>query len=191
LADTALVVGEHRDATVDEERRELGEIGALRRCGTCHEGDGGVAPRSDGKRRRSRQGRVAAPESHLQLSVTHAWERRSVDARRGGVERGRTCGRRLFVLTHIHDHAPVSPSVVADASGVPATTLRDNIQCLVDRGLVRRVPNPDDGRSYLLVPTPRGRSVAQAAGDARHGAYVDLEARLARPRGPTGASWRS
>ena len=67
-------------------------------------------------------------------------------------------GYLLAVLTHIRDLAPVSPSRVSTASGMPATTLRDNIQRLVDRGLVRRVPNPDDGRSYLLVPTPRGEA---------------------------------
>ncbi len=65
---------------------------------------------------------------------------------------------------------------------MPTTTLRDNIQRLVDRGLVRRVPNPEDGRSYLLVPTPRGIEVAETAGAALHAAYIALEAELPRPR---------
>ena len=43
----------------------------------------------------------------------------------------------LALLTHIRDHAPVSPSTISLASGVPMTTLRDNIQRLVDRRLVR------------------------------------------------------
>ena len=87
----------------------------------------------------------------------------------------------LAVLTHVRDLAPVRPSVVSRASGMPATTLRDNIQRLVDRRLVRRVPNPDDGRSYLLVPTRRGEAVAAAAGDALHAAYLELERQLPRP----------
>ena len=86
----------------------------------------------------------------------------------------------LAVLTHIRDLAPVSPSAVSTASGMPATTLRDNIQRLVDRGLVRRVPNPDDGRSYLLVTTRRGEAVTRSAGDALHAAYLELERRLPR-----------
>jgi len=90
-------------------------------------------------------------------------------------------GYLLAALTHVRDLAPVSPSRVSAASGMPATTLRDNIQRLVDRGLVRRVPNPDDGRSYLLVPTPRGKAVAAAAGDALHTVYLELERRLPRP----------
>src|SRR3954465_15746458 len=61
----------------------------------------------------------------------------------------------LPVLTHVRDHQPVTPSVVATAAGIPITTLRDNIQRLVDRGLVERRPNPEDGRSYYLVVTRR------------------------------------
>lgn len=92
-------------------------------------------------------------------------------------------GYLLAVLTHVRDLAPVSPTRVGEASGLPLTTLRDNIQRLVDRGLVRRIPNPSDGRSYLLVATPRGRAVAGSAGDALHGAYVELEKHLPRTLG--------
>ena len=87
----------------------------------------------------------------------------------------------LALLTHIRDLAPVSPTGVSLASGAPLTTLRDNIQRLVERGLVERVPNPDDGRSYLLVQTRRGKAVTDAAGDALHDAYLELERQLPRP----------
>jgi DNA-binding MarR family transcriptional regulator len=87
----------------------------------------------------------------------------------------------LSLLTHVRDHAPVSPSTVASASGVPSTTLRDNIQRLVDRRLVRRVANPKDGRSYLLVLTRRGEAVTQAAGPVLLEAYLAVEDRLPRP----------
>ena len=88
----------------------------------------------------------------------------------------------LAVLTHVRDHAPVSPSALSIASGAPPTTLRDNIQRLVDRGLAERRPNPDDGRSYLLVLTPCGEATAAAAGAALADAYTELERRLPRPR---------
>lgn len=87
----------------------------------------------------------------------------------------------LAVLTHIRDLAPATPSAVSAASGMPTTTLRDNIQRLVDRKLVRRLPNPDDGRSYLLVPTHRGLDVTERAGKALLAAYLALERELARP----------
>ena len=87
----------------------------------------------------------------------------------------------LALLTHVRDLAPVSPTGVSLASGAPLTTLRDNIQRLVDRGLVERVPNPADRRSYLLVQTRRGKAVTDAAGDALLEAYLELERRLPRP----------
>jgi DNA-binding MarR family transcriptional regulator len=87
----------------------------------------------------------------------------------------------LALLTHVRDHAPVSPSKVSEASGVPMTTLRDNIQRLVDRGLVRRVANREDGRSYLLVLTARGKTVVEKAGDALLEAYLAVERGLPRP----------
>jgi DNA-binding MarR family transcriptional regulator len=87
----------------------------------------------------------------------------------------------LALLTHIRELEPVSPTAVSLASGAPPTTLRDNIQRLVDRRLVRRVPNPDDGRSYLLVLTRRGEIAVRAADPALLEAYVALEERLSRP----------
>ena len=90
-------------------------------------------------------------------------------------------GYLLALLTHVRDHAPVSPSTVSLASGVPATTLRDNVQRLVDRRLVRRIPNPDDRRSYLLILTRRGEAVTDAADPALLEAYLALEQRLRLP----------
>jgi DNA-binding MarR family transcriptional regulator len=84
----------------------------------------------------------------------------------------------LALLTHIRDHGPVTPSAVSALSGSPLTTLRDNIQRLVDRGLVRRLPNPDDGRSYLLTVTAKGTRLAAEAGEALREAYELLEAEL-------------
>lgn len=87
----------------------------------------------------------------------------------------------LPTLVHIRDREPVSPSEISTASGVPITTLRDNVQRLVDRKLVRRTPNPADGRSYLLRPTARGRAVAESAGAALLQTYLALEHHLPRP----------
>ena len=88
----------------------------------------------------------------------------------------------LALLTHVRDHAPVSPSRVSEASGVPMTTLRDNVQRLVDRDLVRRLANDADGRSYLLVLTPRGKRLVARASDALLEAYLAVERELPQPR---------
>src|SRR5262249_55806038 len=87
----------------------------------------------------------------------------------------------LALLTHVRDREPVSPSGVSAASGVPLTTLRDNIQRLVDRGLVRRKTNSADGRSYLLVLTARGKQTIAAVDPALLAAYRAFERRLPRP----------
>ena len=43
------------------------------------------------------------------------------------------------------------------------------------------MPNPDDGRSYLLALTKRGEIAVRAADPALLEAYVALEGRLPRP----------
>src|SRR3954451_4242828 len=55
----------------------------------------------------------------------------------------------LGLVTHVREHQRLTPTALAAVSGSPATTLRDNIRRLVDLGLARRVPNPDDAVSYL------------------------------------------
>jgi DNA-binding MarR family transcriptional regulator len=87
----------------------------------------------------------------------------------------------IGLLFQIRERAPVAPSRISAETGTPMTTLRDNVQRLVDRKLVRRKPNPADGRSYLVELTPRGEVLARAAGEALHGAYLALEERLPRP----------
>jgi DNA-binding MarR family transcriptional regulator len=87
----------------------------------------------------------------------------------------------IGLLFQIRERAPVAPSQISAATGTPTTTLRDNIQRLVDRKLVRRKPNPADGRSYLVELTPRGEVLARVTGEALHAAYLALEERLPRP----------
>jgi MarR family transcriptional regulator, multiple antibiotic resistance protein MarR len=85
------------------------------------------------------------------------------------------------LLSHIRSLAPVTPSAISQQTGMATTTLRDNIQRLVDRGLVRRTPNPTDGRSYLVEVTEKGDLLARAADPALLRAYTALEQRLPRP----------
>jgi DNA-binding MarR family transcriptional regulator len=84
------------------------------------------------------------------------------------------------LVSQIHRLAPVTPSAISQATGMATTTLRDNIQRLVDRGLVRRTPNPSDGRSYLIELTAKGEVLVRAADPALLEAYLALERRLPR-----------
>ena len=94
-------------------------------------------------------------------------------------------GYLLALVTHVRDHEPVTPSGIAAASGIPLTTLRDNIQRLVDRGLARRVPNPDDARSYLLELTPAGRAMTRGGRPGAARAPTSRSRRACRDRSPS------
>jgi DNA-binding MarR family transcriptional regulator len=61
------------------------------------------------------------------------------------------------VLSIVVVFEPIVPTELAQRAGMPATTLSDYITRLTQRRLVRRTPNPDDGRSYLLTVTAEGR----------------------------------
>ena len=87
----------------------------------------------------------------------------------------------LGLVTHIRHAQPVTPTAIAAASGIPPTTLRDNVQRLVDAGLVRRLPHPRDGRSYLLELTTRGELMARAADPVLAEGYAALERLLPKP----------
>jgi DNA-binding MarR family transcriptional regulator len=87
------------------------------------------------------------------------------------------------LLSHIAGREPVAPSVIAAEERIPVTTIRDNVQRLVDRGLVERVPNPDDRRSYLLVRTAKGASLLQVGDAVIARIYAGVEPRLPRPAG--------
>jgi len=85
------------------------------------------------------------------------------------------------LLSHIGRREPVPPSVIAAEEGIPVTTIRDNVHRLVERGLVERVSNPRDGRSYLLVRTPEGAAALDVGSAVLAGIYGALEAKLPRP----------
>jgi DNA-binding MarR family transcriptional regulator len=87
----------------------------------------------------------------------------------------------LGLLTHIRQAQPVTPTEISIASGVAPTTLRDNIQRLVDGGLARRMPHATDGRSYRLELTARGERMTRAADPVLAECYAAVERQLPRP----------
>jgi MarR family transcriptional regulator, 2-MHQ and catechol-resistance regulon repressor len=57
----------------------------------------------------------------------------------------------------------VTPTVLATEGGYRPTTVRDLVNELVERGLVRRVENTDDRRSHFLELTADGERLIDAA----------------------------
>jgi DNA-binding MarR family transcriptional regulator len=60
------------------------------------------------------------------------------------------------VLSIIVIYEPITPTDLAQRAGMPPTTLSDYIARLSRWRLVKRSPNPDDGRSYRLTATVAG-----------------------------------
>jgi DNA-binding MarR family transcriptional regulator len=76
---------------------------------------------------------------------------------------------------------PVTPGRLAVETGLPATTIRDYIRRLVERGDLRKAPNPDDGRSYHLLLTAKGRRLMDRGWPAVVAAFERLLPQLDRP----------
>jgi DNA-binding MarR family transcriptional regulator len=75
----------------------------------------------------------------------------------------------------------ITPSDLADLIGMPPTTLSGHIERLVRQGVVRRVENPADRRSYLLELTDEGMQAFRAGGEGLRRALAALNEHLDRP----------
>ena len=64
-------------------------------------------------------------------------------------------------LVALADHEPRSQRSLASSTGVSGTTLTSVAHALQADGLVERVRNPEDRRSYSLTRTPAGRSAVR------------------------------
>jgi DNA-binding MarR family transcriptional regulator len=85
------------------------------------------------------------------------------------------------VLSGIGVWGPLTPSELARRVGLPPTTLSEHIARFVNRGLVTRTPNPEDGRSYLLELTDDGRQRHRQAGAGLHASLEAIAANLEVP----------
>lgn len=89
-----------------------------------------------------------------------------------------------FAVYSVLSAAPLTPGEVAGWMSAPLTTVSSYVRRFEARGHVRRVPNPDDGRSYRLELTAAGRRAHQAAGALFLPVLEQTESRLGRSVGP-------
>ena len=61
------------------------------------------------------------------------------------------------LLTLIDIYGPITPGDLEVQTAIPKTTLRGRLQSLYSRGLLQRLPNPDDKRSHFVEVTPEGK----------------------------------
>jgi MarR family transcriptional regulator, organic hydroperoxide resistance regulator len=69
----------------------------------------------------------------------------------------------MTCLVYLHQDGPVTASRIVDHAGMDKMMVSDLIKTLVKKKLVKRKPNPEDGRSFLLEPTPLGQSITNSS----------------------------
>jgi len=77
---------------------------------------------------------------------------------------------------------PLTPTALAEYLIMPLSTVIFRVKRLESRGHAERVPNPDDGRSFLIGLTPEGRRLLDEARPVFREYAEAVEARLGRER---------
>jgi DNA-binding MarR family transcriptional regulator len=106
-----------------------------------------------------------APAADLSLSdelarlsrVLHAFKSGSLNGT-GTEARERAAHVLLFPLTRL---GPLRQGALADLVHADPSTVSRHVTLLVERGLVRRVADEQDGRASVLVVTPAGEAVLE------------------------------
>jgi DNA-binding MarR family transcriptional regulator len=86
----------------------------------------------------------------------------------------------FYVL--IGAEGPWTPTGLAERLMMPLSTVIFRFKRLEGRGHAERVPNPDDGRSFLMRLTPEGRRLLDLARPAFRDYAEAVEARLGSAR---------
>lgn len=77
-----------------------------------------------------------------------------------------------LMLGYIHEHGPLRASVIGTVFEIDKGAVSRQVQQLLDLGLIRREPDPDDGRATLVSVSPEGvRSLADVTAYRR--AWLD------------------
>jgi DNA-binding MarR family transcriptional regulator len=85
------------------------------------------------------------------------------------------------LISEIRTVEPVRPTVLAQRTGLPPATLYDYLERLIADGLVRKLPNPEDGRSFLIESTPAGIELVVAVSGAVRRAHERFTGGLELP----------
>jgi DNA-binding MarR family transcriptional regulator len=86
----------------------------------------------------------------------------------------------IYVL--IGAEGPWTPTGLAARLGMPLSTVAFRVKRIERRGHAERVPNPDDGRSFLIRLTPKGKRLLDRARPAFRDYAEAVEARLGPKR---------
>jgi DNA-binding MarR family transcriptional regulator len=85
-----------------------------------------------------------------------------------------------FAVYSVLRAGPLTPGELADWMAAPLTTVSSYVKRFEARGHVRRIPNPDDRRSYRLALTAQGAKSHERAGMHFLPALRSVESELGR-----------
>jgi DNA-binding MarR family transcriptional regulator len=83
---------------------------------------------------------------------------------------------------YIGTEGPLTPTELSRELGMPLSTALFRVRRLEERGHVERIPNPDDGRSYLLRLSASGQRLLGFARPLFRAKALAVEARLGDDR---------
>lgn len=69
----------------------------------------------------------------------------------------------MACLVYLRQSGPVTATRIIDHAGLDKMLVSDMVRALERKKLLERVPNPDDGRSWLIEPTADGMTATNAA----------------------------
>jgi DNA-binding MarR family transcriptional regulator len=72
-----------------------------------------------------------------------------------------------WLLVRVSEQAPVRLSDIAESVDLDLSTISRQVRDLVAAGLLRKVPDPADGRAALLSLTDEGAAVLEAVSESR------------------------
>jgi MarR family 2-MHQ and catechol resistance regulon transcriptional repressor len=84
----------------------------------------------------------------------------------------------IYVL--VGAEGPWTPTALAERTQMPLSTVLFRLRRVEERGHAERIPNPDDGRSYLVRLTPAGEELLAEARPRFRALAEAVEAALGR-----------
>ena len=133
-------------------------------------------------------GHTARPRRRLERDISLPFDVFALSSRLGAYLDRALAGTGLrpveyAVYSLMLEAGPRTPSELAAALGVPASTMSGYLRPMLERGHARRIPNPADGRSFRVVLTDAGRGAHRRVNPAFSAADQAILDALDRPAG--------
>lgn len=84
----------------------------------------------------------------------------------------------ISALVVVEKYGPIRQGELAAREKVAAPSMTRTVSGLIEEGLVRKIPDPEDGRSSHIVVTPAGRVLLEKVRSERTAMLTERAARL-------------